>query len=140
MESDSERIIGGAVDNEGVHEAGNGGETAGTEDRGENEGREEDGEFEGNADGSKKNGEAVGGRGVGAGGQPLTRADLIDLSHTVAHDMETYPGFPRMQVSDYISQRSCWKPASLSSKTSLLRAVSRSKGFISPPPRSKCRG
>ncbi|MEK8131905.1 cyclase family protein [Paenibacillus filicis] len=30
-------------------------------------------------------------------------ASIIDLSHTIAHGMETYPGFPAPQVSDYLS-------------------------------------
>ncbi|MFD0679307.1 MULTISPECIES: hypothetical protein [unclassified Paenibacillus] len=28
---------------------------------------------------------------------------VIDLSHTIVNGMETYPGFPKPQVSDYLS-------------------------------------
>ncbi|AJY77403.1 cyclase family protein [Paenibacillus beijingensis] len=31
------------------------------------------------------------------------RPNLIDLSHTIVSGMETYPGFPKPQVSDYLS-------------------------------------
>ena len=31
------------------------------------------------------------------------RSKLIDLSHTIMNGMETYPGFPKLQISDYIS-------------------------------------
>jgi kynurenine formamidase len=29
--------------------------------------------------------------------------NIIDLSHTISHGLETYPGFPRPHISDYVS-------------------------------------